>query len=89
MLKATVSKIQKQCPLKYSICINSSCLSPIKMIQNHQICIKKFTSLVDKLYEGKQLDGCESEQAKTEYEGFLVFVHHELKDKFSSFDYDK
>ena len=89
MLKATVSKIQEQCPLKYSICINSSCLSPVKMIQNRQVCIKNFTSLADKLYEGKWLDGSESEQAKKEYEDFLVSVHHELKDKFNSFDYDK
>ena len=59
------------------------------MIQNLQVCIKKFTCLVDKLYEGKWLDESESEQVKKEYEDFLVSVHHELKDKFNSFDYDK
>ena len=89
MLNATVSKMQERCPHKYSICINSSCLSPVKMIQNRQICIKRFTSLLDKLYEGKWLNGSESEQAKKEYKNFLVSVHHELKDKFNSFDYDK
>ena len=31
----------------------------------------------------------ESEKAKKEYEDFLGSVHHELKDKFNSFDYDK
>ena len=40
MLKATVSKIQERCPLKYSTCINSSCLSPVKMIQNHEVVFK-------------------------------------------------
>ena len=89
MLKATVCKIQERCPLKYSICINSSCLSPVKMIQNRQVCIRKFTYLVDKLYEGKWLDGFESEQEKKECKDSLVSVHHELTDKFNSFDYNK
>ena len=34
MLKVTVSKIQELFPLKYSICINSSCLAPVEMIKN-------------------------------------------------------
>ena len=35
------------------------------------------------------MDGSESEKAKKECEGFLLSVHHELKDNFNSFYYDK
>ena len=35
------------------------------------------------------MGGSKSEKAKKECEDFLVSVHHELKDKFNNFDYDK
>ena len=90
MLQATVSKKQERCPLKCSICINSSCLCHVKVNENHQVCIKKFTFLLDKLHEGKWMDGCEPEHAKT----FFSFCSSWIINKISlivlaMFDYDK
>ena len=70
MLKNTVLKQQERSPLKYVVVF----LIPRNIVNNQADAISMFTEVIDKLYESKLLASKESDNAKLQYEEFIMLL---------------
>ena len=86
MLSAVVSKLQENCPLRYTVVRTASCLSPESITLHQEKSKLKFSKLVEQFFEGKWLSENECEDVKLQYDKFLSSSAKEYEEKFVEFD---
>ena len=86
MVKTILLKLQERCPLKYLIVCCSSCLVPRSIVNESESIILRFNKVLDKLFKHQQLNNKEADEAKLQFEEFVMNYVLQHSDKFNSFN---
>jgi hypothetical protein len=89
LLVQLTKKLQERSPLKYMVVRNSTCLSPINMVQNKDVALSRFGALVEKLHRCEWISATIADSAKDQFEAFIKSATTINKDSFLQFDYLK
>ena len=82
-------KLSERCPLKFSLVRNATSLSPANIAANVDEFSIRFSSLADRLYALNKIKANTADNAKSQYDEFVKFVHLHHKDEFLNFDLTK
>ena len=83
-----VKKMQKKCPLKYSLVRNLNCLNPLMVAASSKNaeCFKKFDGVLNAFVNAKKVEASKCDVLRAQYNDFLTETVVENVDVFSEFD---
>ena len=84
-----VQKLQERSPLKYALVRCAASFDPMMMVEYPTQASTLFGGFVDVLFDQKRITCSEGDDAKAQFDDFLVSVVRPNSDIFSKFDYTK